>query len=140
MYKSAQIIIRQVGIMTLHISIFLFSLPFHFWCLKIYQGERRVADVSIHSLSYVLISNMHLYNRLKLAEYSIIGKVQVISVDDDVKDAIGMNVEQASMFMKAKVNKEVYYSQRYDRLKSRNSLLFIMKRTTQRSMDWYSTF
>ena len=45
----------------------------------------------------------------------------MISLDDDVKDAIGMNVEQASMFMKAKVNKEVYYSQRYDRLKSRNS-------------------
>jgi hypothetical protein len=58
---------------------------------------------------------------LKLADCSIIGKVQVIPLDDDVKDAIGTDVERASMFMKVKVNGEVYYSQRYDRLKSRNS-------------------
>jgi hypothetical protein len=58
---------------------------------------------------------------LKLADCSIIvGKVQVISLDD-VKDAIGTDVELASMFMKVKVNSDLYYSQRYDRLKSRNS-------------------
>lgn len=44
----------------------------------------------------------------------------MVSLDDNVKDAIGTNVEQASMFMKVK-NSVVYYSQRYDRLKSRNS-------------------
>ena len=45
----------------------------------------------------------------------------MVSLDDDIKDAIGTNVEQASMSMKVKVNSEIYYSQRYDRLRSRNS-------------------
>ena len=45
----------------------------------------------------------------------------MVSLDDDIKDAIGTNVKQASMFMKVKVNSEIYYSQRYDRLRSRNS-------------------
>ena len=46
-------------------------------------------------------------------------------MNDDVKDAIGANVEHASMFLRAKVNREVYYSQGYNRLKSRNSFTVI---------------
>ena len=57
----------------------------------------------------------------------------MVSLDDDIKDAIGTNVEQASMFMKVKVNSEIYYSQRYDRLRSRN--LYAIKKMIQRSMD-----
>ena len=51
----------------------------------------------------------------------MIGNVQVILLDNDVKEAIGENVEQASMFTKVMVGREVYYSQRYSRLKTRNS-------------------
>ena len=56
----------------------------------------------------------------------------MVSLDDDIKDAIGTNVEQASMFMKVKVNSEMYYSQRYDRLRSRNSYTVCYKDDTEK--------